>query len=599
MRDGGRRYLLVPTGGRGEGTGHLVRCVRLARDLGRGCGFHPGWLDAAARARLEQMLDAIRASARPVIIEAGAPATPWGLVLVDKRRTSIAELAALSRYGTVACLDEGGAARAAAPYLVDALPRLPRGPGANTASLSYLGMRPARGSGSHRRPAKRPTRVLVSFGGEDAADLSGAFLRAALDEGLFAPENVTLVEGPLFGAREWPAGIRVVRGVRDLKRLFPRHDLLATHFGMSALEALAAGLPVVQVNPTRYHRDLSRAVGIPEVGIRRVSGRRLRALLEDPRGLRDAVRSFQRRLSDEDRGTLARHLGSLSPGTPECPNCGAVGRVVGRFPLRTYRHCPACGIEYLQSFAGPGRSYGKGYFFEEYRAQYGRTYLEDFDAIEAVGRTRVALLERALGSRARAADRGTIVDVGCAYGPFLEALRKAGWPCFGIDVAGDAVAHVRNVLGLPAERLPLERLERHRVPGARVDGVTLWYVIEHLDDLAAALRRIHGLLAPGGVLAFSTPNGSGISARRSRHVFLGASPPDHRTVLSPGGLRGLLRARGFRLVRVRVTGHHPERFPGLAGRWGAGRGAGRTLVLAASRALRLGDTFEAYAVRDR
>jgi hypothetical protein len=59
----------------------------------------------------------------------------------------------------------------------------------------------------------------------------------------------------------------------------------------------------------------------------------------------------------------------------------------------------------------------------------------------------------------------------------------------------------------------------------------------------------------------------------------------------------MLSRYGFRLARIRVTGHHPERFPGLAGRLGRSGRLGRVVVLAASRLARLGDTFEAYAVR--
>jgi 2-polyprenyl-3-methyl-5-hydroxy-6-metoxy-1,4-benzoquinol methylase len=208
-------------------------------------------------------------------------------------------------------------------------------------------------------------------------------------------------------------------------------------------------------------------------------------------------------------------------------------------------------------------------------------------------------MERVLGRRARRRPRGTIVDVGCAYGPFLTALRDAGWPGFGIDVSEDAVEHVRKVVGLPAARMPFERLERRHVPAERIDGVTLWYVIEHLRDLDGALRRVAGLLGPGGVLAFSTPNGRGISARASKYAFLRASPADHRTILRPTGLRRLLSRYGFRLERIRVTGHHPERFPGFAGRLGRSGGPARAVVLAASRLARLGDTFEAYAVKTR
>ena len=154
-----------------------------------------------------------------------------------------------------------------------------------------------------------------------------------------------------------------------------------------------------------------------------------------------------------------------------------------------------------------------------------------------------------------------------------------------------------SVLKLPAACLPLERLDRRHIPAARIDGVTLWYVIEHLDDLNGALQRLAGLLDPGAVLAFSTPNGRGISSRASRRAFLAASPADHRTIFRPAGLRRLLSRYGFRLARIRVTGHHPERFPGLAGQ---ARPVQRTR--AGCRAVRepvrrLGDTFEAYAVR--
>jgi 2-polyprenyl-3-methyl-5-hydroxy-6-metoxy-1,4-benzoquinol methylase len=442
--------------------------------------------------------------------------------------------------------------------------------------------------------------VLVSFGGEDVHDLTGVFLEAALGWRLVDARNVTVVAGPLFTNRAWPEGIRVLRGVRRLQSLFAGHDLFVTHFGVSALEALAAGLPVVLLNPTAYHRSLARSANIPEIGVRRVRMQKLRGLLSDSRALAAGVKRFQADLASSPRGTLAGHLLGLGHGSRNgCPACGRAGTVIARFPLRTYRTCPACRLDYLQSFAAADRTYPRGYFFEEYRAQYGRTYLEDFSSIEAVGRARVQIIERVLGNRARRRPRGTIVDVGCAYGPFLAALRDAGWPCFGIDVSEDAVGHVRKLLGLPAAVLPFERLERRHVPAERIDAVTLWYVIEHLVDLDGALRRLAGLLGPGGVLAFSTPNGRGISARASQRAFLQMSPADHRTLLRPAGLRRLLSRYGFRLERIRVTGHHPERFPGFVGRLGRSGGPARAVVLAASRLARLGDTFEAYAVKAR
>jgi hypothetical protein len=139
-------------------------------------------------------------------------------------------------------------------------------------------------------------------------------------------------------------------------------------------------------------------------------------------------------------------------------------------------------------------------------------------------------------------------------------------------------------------------VERRKLP-RRIAAVTLWYVLEHFPDADGVLTKASGLLPNGGVLAFSTPNGRGISARWSLHRFLLNSPADHYTIFSPWRLKKILGRYELRLRRVRVTGHHPERFPGLLGtaarRWAIAARALRSV----SVLLRLGDTFEAYAVK--
>jgi SAM-dependent methyltransferase len=190
------------------------------------------------------------------------------------------------------------------------------------------------------------------------------------------------------------------------------------------------------------------------------------------------------------------------------------------------------------------------------------------------------------------------VDAGCAFGAFLDALREEGLKGFGVDVSADAVRYVRRVLGIPAARGPFESIPREALP-RRIAGVTLWYVLEHFTDVDRVLRRVGALLGPGGVFAFSTPNGRGISARADLVAFLRASPADHFTVFSPRGLGALLARYGFSLKLVRVTGHHPERFPGFLGRLGRGDGIARLALFLASRLFGLGDTFEAYAVKAR
>jgi 2-polyprenyl-3-methyl-5-hydroxy-6-metoxy-1,4-benzoquinol methylase len=253
----------------------------------------------------------------------------------------------------------------------------------------------------------------------------------------------------------------------------------------------------------------------------------------------------------------------------------------------------------------PGREnpYKEAYFFDEYRRQYGKTYLEDWPALTALADAR---LDRIEGLAAASLGRGrglSILDVGCAYGPFLAAAKARGHEPYGLDVSAEAASYVRAELGIPAAAGDFLDAGAASSFGGPFDALTLWYVIEHFERLDEALVNAAALVRPGGLLALSTPSLEGASGRFDRRGFFSRSPEDHFTVWEPSRARALLKAYGFRLESIRVTGHHPERLPGL--RFLAKRerpgpfdallsAAGRLL----SRAFGLGDTFELYAVRE-
>ena len=591
MAERKRRLLVMPAAGSGDGMGHLARCLRLAHAAAGEFTFLASRMDPAARAFLQQELLRLPVRRRPAVVNRLSAGAAWDIILVDARRTTRAELEALAGHGRVVCVDEGGEARDTASYIIDALPGLPGRSPANVSSASFLDL-PARARRKVTWPAGK---VLLSFGGEDRDDLSSRLLDAIFRHALFAPGQMTVVEGPLFRVHDWPAGVEVLKAPAELSTRLSRYDLVFTHYGNTAFEALATGVPVILLSPTRYHDHLAAASGFPRIGVGSPDIAALRRVLRDGQALQGHVDRFNSSLGKDRSDRLGSLVASLRPrGGPPCPLCGSGGnRVTARFPDRTYRRCHHCGIVYLESFAPEPRSYGKAYFSTEYRAQYGRTYLEDFDSIKAVSTRRVRLVRELI---AEGVD-GVVVDIGCAYGPFLSALQDEGIPGYGVDVAPEAVAYVRKKLGIPALCGSFEDATRANLP-RRIAAVTLWYVIEHFVDTDLVLRKAASLLPPGGVLAFSTPNGRGISARKGMGEFLRRSPSDHFTVFSPHRLDDILAEYGLALKRVRVTGHHPERFPGLLGRAARRWGAAFRLVGALSRVLGLGDTFEAYAVKE-
>jgi Methyltransferase domain len=70
-------------------------------------------------------------------------------------------------------------------------------------------------------------------------------------------------------------------------------------------------------------------------------------------------------------------------------------------------------------------------------------------------------------------------------------------------------------------------------------------VIEHLHDPAGDLRRIYGLLRPGGLMWIATPNLEALGLRRFGRDWLGLDPPRHLVLFTRASLERLLRETGF------------------------------------------------------
>ncbi len=614
--------IFLPEHRRGHGLGHFSRAASLAAELGaRAFIYLPADLDSDRREALRAIAAGRGVDHRLVEELPGEGTGRRRFFVVDRRDVTGEELQRLRRAGFVVALDAAGSGRQHCDYLVDVLPRVDDAP-ANVRDLRLLELPdagpPAGGlpniptQPSDPVPAAASSvagRVLVTFGGDDPRGVTARVVAALLSTGRYTGDDIDVLLPQLAPNAETAAetaerrsvdpgsDVRLISGPVDLREIIVGYETVVTSFGLTAFEAAWAGAEVLLVNASRYHEQLARRAGFRSVAVGRPPLRRLARLLDRRMRTGGGADRVRECLFGAEKISLASLISSLDlPPVHDCPACDASeGRIVARFEKRTYVRCANCGMIYLRSFETP-RDYPEDYFFEEYRRQYGRTYLEDAPYIRKTGHRRLEEIERA-GAHSGAP---RLVDLGCAYGPFLSAAAERGYDAVGVDVSGAAVAYVVSELGLPAFCMTLEELafpaERPRElesEGAAV--VTMWYVIEHLPDLEGALSAVSELLEPGGVFAFSTPNAKGISARSSLHAFLRQSPPDHSTVWSPRTARRVLARFGFDVSRVRITGHHPERFPGASRLHDSG--LGRRALLAVSRALGLGDTFEVYAVK--
>ncbi len=138
---------------------------------------------------------------------------------------------------------------------------------------------------------------------------------------------------------------------------------------------------------------------------------------------------------------------------------------------------------------------------------------------------------------------GSLVEVGCAYGYFLDQAR-AHFDVCGVEIAAPARAACVD-RGLAVERdLTPDFLERH----GPFDAAVMLDVLEHMPDPASALARLHAGMRPGGKLMITTGDWGSLLARAMGRRWRLMTPPQHLWFFTRATLTALLEAHGFRLV---------------------------------------------------
>lgn len=481
------------------------------------------------------------------------------IIILDNRESDRYLYDKLKNIAPIVAIDEGGDARDYIPYCIDILPNFLE----SEANYFNPGLLDLPIKEKRNRVLEN---ILVTFGGQDPYNLTQKIVDEYKDK-----YNVTTVIGPLFKKKEF--GVNKLENPDNFKELIYDYDLVITSFGITAYESIASGVPVALLNPTTYHKELSNKAGFYS--------------LDDKLFIN--YKKATKVLNKIDIGTpenLIDFIYDLEVSNSGCPLCGRKNNsIIRRFKDKSYYNCFHCSMDYMLSHK-KDTVYADDYFFTDYKKQYGKTYLEDFEHIQDVGNSRI----RWILKKIKKGD--SLLDIGCAYGPFLKASEKNGLQAFGIDISYQAIEYIKNHLSLPAVRspFPLSKPLGFKTP---FNAITMWYVIEHFKNLDDVLSQVNSLLSDGGVFAFSTPNASGISGRKEYKKFLYNSPSDHFTLWSPVSAKKVLKEYGFKVYKINITGHHPERF----GRIVKGRFMMNIFMLI-SRIFRLGDTFEVYSIKE-
>jgi 2-polyprenyl-3-methyl-5-hydroxy-6-metoxy-1,4-benzoquinol methylase len=212
-----------------------------------------------------------------------------------------------------------------------------------------------------------------------------------------------------------------------------------------------------------------------------------------------------------------------SPGVIRCKTCGLV--VASEIP--TEKEIAAI---YQQDYF-----FGMEYF----------DYQADRPALEGNFRQRMRSLSDMIKPEY------SVVEIGCAYGYFLNLIKDKTAKHIGFDVTKDGVDFARKEFQVNATT---DDFMKKKIQDNSVDSVFMWDVVEHLTHPDEYFDKIAKILKPGGRVAMTTGNVEALIPRIRKGKWRMIHPPTHVYYFSPETLTKLLSKYGLTVTSVRHPG---------------------------------------------
>jgi SAM-dependent methyltransferase len=221
-----------------------------------------------------------------------------------------------------------------------------------------------------------------------------------------------------------------------------------------------------------------------------------------------------------------------------CPACGSLTGHEQRFRKNgcDVLRCTQCGLGRAEARDFEPGTYYTGQYFSGGQADGYPNYL----GAEPVLRREFARTVRFIRNYR---DGGRLLELGCAYGFFLQEAQRYFDVC-GIEIAEDAAAHGRRqglrVLTGMADEVQFGAL------GA-MDVIVLLDVIEHLPEPAETLTLCAKHLRPSGVIVLTTGDFGSPLARMAGPGWRLMTPPQHLWFFTAPAVARLAARLGLRV----------------------------------------------------
>ena len=141
---------------------------------------------------------------------------------------------------------------------------------------------------------------------------------------------------------------------------------------------------------------------------------------------------------------------------------------------------------------------------------------------------------------------GKLLDIGCGVGDFIHVAEQQGWKCLGVEPSDDAKAIARK--RIKANIINSEVLEE--IPDKAFDVITMWHVLEHVDDLKWQIEQLSRLIKPNGRIVIAVPNYKSYDGQFYKELWAAYDVPRHLSHFNKQTITKIFKTKELKLKKT-------------------------------------------------
>jgi ubiquinone/menaquinone biosynthesis C-methylase UbiE len=145
---------------------------------------------------------------------------------------------------------------------------------------------------------------------------------------------------------------------------------------------------------------------------------------------------------------------------------------------------------------------------------------------------------------------GSLLDIGCGTGDFVKYI--ASNTSFDVTCTEININNVNDIKKSYDINAKYGFLTEINFPTNHFDVITIWDVLEHIQNPKKLLVEIRRILKPNGILIIRIPNGDSIDFKIFGKYWAGLDAPRHYYTFSTKSITELLNNSGF-IIKSRQT----------------------------------------------